>query len=886
MLDYLELPKNVVWFGSLALLDCARSGLCCAFIQRHVSADPAPLATRFGSTCGFTWISAARISAAIIWRGSAPIGESVTLLTGLLSTLAHSRSVDEGMTDVPKKACLFIRRRYRKGRCTDYLFILLVRFQGRIRIVAQTQLKMPLVFGALVIAFLLLSATALLSLIKPKSKQFFLTRLLGAGSRYTAPDKLSRTGSTKCKAVDSKKEVPLNHENESPEMSAHKDMYHKLHNLEDFPLVLPSARDQLISLFAETLDVAKKERLNESILSLDTYSRDGLTNFMKSRDEEVNQQWEDYVARRKKGGPLELFKDKDEARWWLKQIAPVKYVDGAWLGYINKITLPFTLRHVVKNSWQVLSEELGDGDLEKNHAHVYKKLMKSAKIEIPAGDTADFIHPRHGLNQPAVWKAALAQLLISLIPHEFFPEILGFNMHFEALALETLKASRELKEVGLDPYYFMLHVSIDNADSGHTAIAQQAVCTYVEHVHEAEGATAAQQAWQRVQVGYNLSDSLPGKAVCFSKRTSAVEGFPRNALEAEVISIIQAKALVAQKIHSHCNIKLGSKKLVEWLDPTELDSKQWQMELLDSFSCSKPWIYRGDSSKSRFIKELSWGGRMFGAFTQTETDTVKNWIDAMPTSDPQHYWGFTGRQHDLTSLTDSRISLSFKQPNSQSLKMLEDFSRAAVSWKSELPASPFELEFGMNETPDPAKFFPMWFTHPCLLETFISVPWKTTSSFTCSIVRILRAQAGFDGEMGVVAGMDEANKTDSLGLVEMGQEMLRDWGFPEVGSLKEVLEKWESQFAVTMAHLAMRPLTNKGLLVGMAMAFTSLHGELASSNLLCQASKESLRNITQRETSSLKSCHEELNDAEREHCSKGYWLVANQLKDCFEHSQQ
>lgn len=877
--------KSLIWLGSLTLLDCARSGLRCVLTRRHVSADPAPLATLFGSTCGFTWISAASISAATNWRGSVPIGKSVTLLAGLLLKLAASRSINERRTDVPKEAGLFIRRRYRKGRCSDSLFTLFVRFPGRIKIVTQTQLNMPLVFGALVIAVLILSATALLSLVKPKSQQSFSTRLLGAGSRYTTPEQLSRNGSTKDKAVERKKEVPLNHENESPEMSAHKDMYHKLHNLEDFPLVLPSARDQLIALFAETLDVAKKERLNESILSLDTYSREGLTDFMKSRDEEVNQQWEDYVARRKKGGPMELFKDKDEARWWLKQIAPVKYVDGAWLGYINKITLPFTLRHIIKNSWQVLSEELGDGDLEKNHAHVYKKLMKSAKIEIPAGDTADFIHPRHGMNQPAVWKAALAQLLISLIPHEFLPEILGFNMHFEALALETLKASRELKEVGLDPYYFMLHVSIDNADSGHTAIAQQAVCTYIEHVHQAEGDAAAQQAWQRVQVGYNLSDSLPGKAVCLSKRKSAVDGFPRNALEAEVITIIQAKALVAQKIHSHCNIKLGGKKLVEWLDPTELDSKQWQMELLDSFSYSKPWIYRGDSSKSRFIKELSWGGRMFGAFTQTETDTVKDWIDAMPTSDPQHYWDFTGRQHDLTSLTDSRINLSFKQPNSQSIKMLEEFSGAAVSSKPKLPASPFELEFGMNETPDPAKFFPMWFTHPCLLETFISVPWKTTSSFTCSIVRILRAQAGFDSEMGVVAGMDEANKTDSLGLVEMGQEMLRNCKFPEVGSLKEVLEQWDSQFAATMAHLAMRPLTNKGLLIGMAMAFASLHGEMASSNLLCQASKEALRNITQRETSSLKSCHEELNDAEREYCSKGYWLVADQLKNCFEHPQ-
>ncbi len=104
------------------------------------------------------------------------------------------------------------------------------------------------------------------------------------------------------------------------EMSAYKDMYYKLHNLEEFPEVLPHARNQLIAFFAETLDTAIKERPDESILRLRTYSREELTNFMRDCDERVNQQWEDYVARRKKGGPLELFKNKDEARHSGKKI--------------------------------------------------------------------------------------------------------------------------------------------------------------------------------------------------------------------------------------------------------------------------------------------------------------------------------------------------------------------------------------------------------------------------------------------------------------------------------------------------------------------------------------------------------------------------------------
>ena len=733
---------------------------------------------------------------------------------------------------------------------------------------------------ASLVAFLVCSTAALVLLGKSKDNKSLLDKLYIAGTRFTSPNQPSRLASTDRRVIDNKDQRQNDHGDEFSEMSTHKDLYYKLHNLEEFSDVMPSARDQLIAYFAESLDTASKEWPDRSILRLKTYSHEMLTSFMRDRDEEVNQQWEDYVARRKKGDPMELFKDKDEARWWLKQIAPVKYVDGAWLGYINRATLPFALRAVVKNSWQVLSEELGDGNLKKNHAHVYRKLMKSTKIDLPAGDTPDFIQPRQGLDEPEVWKAAVAQLLISLFPHEFFPEILGFNMHFEALTLETLKASRELSEIGLDPYYFMLHVSIDNADSGHTAIAQQAVCMYVEHILESQGTTAAQQAWRRVQVGYNLSDSLPGKAICSSMRVPAVDGFPRNDLEKEVIRIVRDKAIVGHKIHSHCNVKIGGKKLVDWLNPPDLDSKQWQMEFLNNFSRAKPWVCKGDSNKSRFVKELSWGGRMFGAFTQTETDTVKEWIDMMPSSNLAHYWSFTGREHDVTSPTDSKLDLSLNRPNDQSLKVLESLSNAPTPSRSKLPPAIFGLKFGVNDKSDSSKFLPLWFAHPCLLETFISIPWKTTNSFTCSIVKILRAQAGFSDESDVVAGMDEAKKTDSLGLVEIGQELLRYWGFSEVGSLKELLEKWESPAAAAMAHLAMRPLTNKGLLIGMAMAFTSLHGEMASSSLLCQASQDALRDIARREKECLEECLGELDGPERMDCIKGYWLAVDQLMSC------
>ena len=137
-------------------------------------------------------------------------------------------------------------------------------------------------------------------------------------------------------------------------LNLYKELYFKLQNLEEHPYILHQARDVLISLFAEKLSEAS-ESCN-GILSLETFNAVGLAEFLKAQDEEVTFRWETYLERRNSGGPREMFKDLDHAKWWLKQVAPVKLVDGAWLGHIHKITTPFDLRSITKRVWQVMSE--------------------------------------------------------------------------------------------------------------------------------------------------------------------------------------------------------------------------------------------------------------------------------------------------------------------------------------------------------------------------------------------------------------------------------------------------------------------------------------------------------------------------------------------------
>lgn len=671
------------------------------------------------------------------------------------------------------------------------------------------------------------------------------------------------------------------HDNDQPrELRLYKDLYFKLQNLERFPEILPQSRDLLVSLFSETLADAHDGQ-NPGILAIGQYTHQNLINFMQTESDKTTQEWEQYLAQRRAGSPPDMFRDREEAKWWLRQVAPVKYVDGAWLGHINKITTPFALRPATKDAWQVMSEELGDGDPLKNHVHVYRELMKDIGAELPAADAIDFIHPQHQLNEMCVWKAAVAQLLISLFPHEFLPEILGFNLHFEGLTLETMKAAKELEDLGINPYYFILHISIDNADSGHTAIAMQAVAKYIELVQQAQGMLSAQQAWKRVQAGFILSKGLSAGPECPSRRTSAVNSFPRNIHEAEVVRIIKAKAPVAHKIHCSSRMKIGGRKLVDWLEPQAFARKQWQMDFMDHLGNMKPWVYKGDSNKSKLMKELSWEGKMFGSFTQTEVEAVRRWIDALGNPNPQLYWLFVGRTETMSDQVLQKQDISVDYPVLLPITIADLSAKLTPFSPSPLPY--FQTGIQTPENPDMSKLLPLWFTNPCLLESFVCVPSKTTNIIASSVIRLLRAHSGFDAEGPGVAGMDEVRRIDSAGLVELGLGMIQSSGLPKPASLNEVLETWPSEFALKMLQLSMRPMANLGSLLGLAWAFVGLHDVMTTSVLLSAASRAVLTQIVDRERASLEICFNELKN-DKIQCANfylGYDLGKAEIGSCF-----
>jgi len=502
--------------------------------------------------------------------------------------------------------------------------------------------------------------------------------------------------------------------------------------------------------------------------------------------------------------------------------------------------------------------------------------------DLPTAGMVDFGHPRHQLNELSVWKAAIAQMLISLFPHEFLPQILGFNLHFEAISMDTLKAGRELKEVGIDPYYFILHISIDNSHSGHSAIAIEIVCEYMDYVRRVEGEEAVQRAWEKIQAGYLLSQGLPGTAVSPSqrKRVGSCE-VQLSPIETEVMRIFKAKAAVVHGIHCCSRIRIGSRSIADWLDPVALESTKWQMGLLNSLGCSKYWIRRGDSGSSRFMRELQWNGRMFGAFTQDEYNVLKEWVD------------------NLTS-----ISLVLEDSGANQNRDEEDILSGYPVFEPVPSASflhvPLSLESGagffsfqslppleIGNQPIVQHFIPLWLSHPCLLQGFVAVPFRTKTVFACTVVRVLRAQGGFDIEQECVAGMCEVRRPNSLGLIGIGMDMMEQVGLShaELASLKDVLQIFPSEFAIQMLHISMRPMENRGLIIGMATAFAKMHVAVARSptSLLSSEDQIVLQEIAHRELEGLELCWKELERDREVHgeCCKGYVLAGQEINKCF-----
>jgi hypothetical protein len=317
---------------------------------------------------------------------------------------------------------------------------------------------------------------------------------------------------------------------------------------------------------------------------------DQLAAWVQERTESVGEQYREYLAARKKGAPRRYFGTRAHALYFIKAVAPTKLVDGAWLYG--------TLRHWASTEFHPLIrtylEELGDGLPDKNHVTLYRRLLATHGCE--DWQSLD----EHHFVQGAI------QLALAHNADQFLPEMIGYNLGYEQLPLHLLITAYELNELGIDPYYFTLHVTVDNGASGHARKAIESLRQLMPHADRAG-------FYRRVLDGYRLNE--PGAST-----TSVIAEFD---LQTELVRILAAKSAFGKNMHSdYCRV--AGRSVNDWLtDPAQVPGFLAALE-------GAGWIKRGEPVENSRFWRLVDGERaeMFGVFSAYELQVLRDWIGA------------------------------------------------------------------------------------------------------------------------------------------------------------------------------------------------------------------------------------------------------------------
>ena len=314
-----------------------------------------------------------------------------------------------------------------------------------------------------------------------------------------------------------------------------------------------------------------------------------LYDWMDSRHETVGDQYAAYLEARKAGAPRQYFSSRAHALYFLRGVAPTKMVDGSWLYGLVHRWEDDRFHGLIKT----YLEELGEGRPQDNHVVMYRQLLASQGCE-HWNDLDD-----------EVYRQGALQLSLAHNAPSFLPEIIGFNLGYEQLPLHLLISTYELAELGIDPHYFRLHITIDNASTGHARRAARAVLDNLPTSGTHQG------FYRRVRQGYQLNE-------LGASSTSVIKEFN---LDRELCRVLEEKAKVARHMHSDM-CRIDGRTINEWLD-----SSGRIPALLEALQ-SKGWIRRHrDPADSRFWRLIkSDRAPMFGVFSDYELQLLHDWI--------------------------------------------------------------------------------------------------------------------------------------------------------------------------------------------------------------------------------------------------------------------
>ncbi|HEX4829604.1 MAG TPA: iron-containing redox enzyme family protein [Trebonia sp.] len=277
-----------------------------------------------------------------------------------------------------------------------------------------------------------------------------------------------------------------------PAIPDDRELFYRLVNIEAFPSTRPLAAERTRSLFeqAEVLfEHGAGGRYTDA--SYFDYSPDALY----ERADRVY--WEKLVEPYE---PLAEIPARDEVVFLQSTYALGALCDAAWLHRLANAG-----RYERPGDGALLSiyaDEVGHGDLRKNHITLIHQALASMDVRLPHIREAAF---RDQADLPDdLYGFTLHMMCMALFPDSFFNEILGYNLAIEMFGLGELRQHeiQKLRHYGFDDGYEQAHLTIDNLSAGHSRQAADIIVSYLDEVRRTLGGAAVEREWRRVWRGY------------------------------------------------------------------------------------------------------------------------------------------------------------------------------------------------------------------------------------------------------------------------------------------------------------------------------------------------------------------------------------------------
>ena len=271
-----------------------------------------------------------------------------------------------------------------------------------------------------------------------------------------------------------------------------RELLYRLVNIENYANTLPLAAERAARLFAEAeILFTRGAGGRYTDASYFDYSPEALY----ERAERVY--WEKLVDPYQ---PLAEIPDRDEVVFLQTTYALGALVDAAWIHRVAN--LGRFERPCDSALFSIYADEMGYGDLRKNHITLIHQALRSMDVRLPHIREAAFMDQADLPDE--LYGFSLQQLCMALFPDTYYNEILGYNLAIEMFGLGELRLHeiQKLRHYGFDDCYEQAHLTIDNISAGHSRQAADIIVCYLDEVRRARGGAAVQQEWRRVWRGY------------------------------------------------------------------------------------------------------------------------------------------------------------------------------------------------------------------------------------------------------------------------------------------------------------------------------------------------------------------------------------------------